>query len=71
MVDRLEMDYGDQMAFVRLDVGDQSARDAVGALRIRGHPTVVLLTADGEEAARFVGPVDEETFAAAIIKVVR
>ena len=71
MVDRLALEYGSRVTFVRLDVGDPAVRDAVDALRVRGHPTLVLFDAVGVEARRFVGPAPEEDIVAAIAEALR
>lgn len=66
MVDRLEKDFESQLAVIRVDAGQSATRGVLSSLRIRGHPTLVLLDADGEEVARFLGPPTEAEVSQAV-----
>ena len=47
IVDGLETDYGDQIAFQRLNVDEDDGKAAAQTFRVRGHPAIVVLDADG------------------------
>lgn len=66
IVDGLEKDYGEQIAFkwVNADKGD--GPQIIRAYNILGHPTVLLVAEDGHELQRMVGPQSIETLNAAL-----
>ena len=69
IVDGLEQQYGDSVAFKRVNaaVGDGPA--IMAAYRIPGHPVTLVFSADGRETQRFIGPQPVEVVAAEIDKV--
>ncbi|GAB4430348.1 MAG: hypothetical protein Kow0031_11180 [Anaerolineae bacterium] len=64
IVDGLEQQYGDSVAFKRINaaVGDGPA--IMAAYRIPGHPVTLIFNADGQEVQRFIGPQPAEVVAA-------
>ena len=67
MVDRLEQDFGGELAVIRVDAGASAAAPVVRSLRVRGHPTLVLLDVSGKEVARFLGPPSQDQVREAIL----
>ena len=55
IVDGLEADYGDQIAFQRLNVDGDDGRAAAETFRVRGHPAIVVLDAGGSVVWSRVG----------------
>ncbi|RME81525.1 MAG: hypothetical protein D6775_13375 [Caldilineae bacterium] len=47
-MDGLEAEFGDRIAFQRLNVDEPEGRLAAQYYRVRGHPTVLLLDANGK-----------------------
>jgi thioredoxin-like negative regulator of GroEL len=64
IVDGLAQQYGDSVAFKRINaaVGDGPA--IMEAYRIPGHPVTLIFNADGRETQRFIGPQPAEVVAA-------
>lgn len=54
IVDGLEEDYGDRMAFLRLDAQNEG-RDAFTAYALRGHPSFVIIDTSGKVLWKSVG----------------
>ncbi len=54
IVDGLEDDYGDRMAFRRLNA-DKEGRDAFTAYALRGHPSFVIIDTAGKVLWKGVG----------------
>ena len=67
IVDGLEKDYGDRVAFRQVDAGDPRTRGVLATYQVRGHPTFVVLNAEGEVIARRVGESGREPLERAII----
>jgi hypothetical protein len=53
-VNRLEDTYSDDVKFVFLDA-NQDGKSAFTEAQFRGHPAVLLMLPDGDEAWRFQG----------------
>lgn len=51
----LEAEYGDRVAFERLDVAQPENEQIQLRYDLRGHPTAVVLDPQGEVVARFFG----------------
>lgn len=65
VVDRLREDYNDRVTFVALDAeGEGRAAFAAGSLP--GHPSYVIMLADGTETWRGFGVLDEADIIAAL-----
>ena len=47
MVDGLEQDYAGRLQVVHLNFNDRKNGDAIRALGVRGHPTIVLIDRNG------------------------
>ena len=47
IVDGLQADYGDRVAFLQLDAQNEG-REAFAALKLRGHPSYAVVAAGGE-----------------------
>ncbi len=54
IVDGLKEDYGDRMAFLRLDA-ENEGRDAFTAYALRGHPSFVIIDTEGKVLWKGVG----------------
>ena len=48
IVDGLEADYGDRVAFQRLNADEDDGRAAAQTYRVRGHPAIVVVNARGD-----------------------
>lgn len=57
----LETTYGQQMTFTRLDVDEPENEDFQQQFRLRGHPSVAIVNANGETVQTFVGVQSAET----------
>ena len=66
IVNGLETEYGDRIAFQRLNVDEPEGRMAARAYRIRGHPTIVLIDPQGEILWTTVGVIPREDVVQAI-----
>jgi hypothetical protein len=61
IVDRLEAAYGERVGFVRANALDGDVGEAAfRALGLPGHPSVVILAADGAEVFRGFGVLTED-----------
>ena len=47
IVDGLETDYGNRVAFQRLNADEDDGRAAAQTYRVRGHPAIVVINAQG------------------------
>ncbi len=70
VVDGLQQRYQSSISFIRVDAGEGDARGVLEALRVRGHPAIIIFDSDRQESARFTGVVGEEVLAAALDAVV-
>jgi thioredoxin-like negative regulator of GroEL len=66
VVDGLQQRYESSITFIRVDAGATDARSVLEALRVRGHPAVIIFDDDRQESARFNGVVDEDRLAKAL-----
>lgn len=66
IVDGLEAQYGNQIAFERIDANSGDGPVIMRAYRIQGHPTLLLLDQNGREVNRLIGPQPAETVAEAL-----
>ncbi len=48
IVNGLEAEYGEQIAFQHLDVDEPEGRLATRAYQARGHPTIVIIDPQGD-----------------------
>lgn len=55
IVDGLEQQYGEQIAFQRLNVNLAEGKAALEYYRLRGHPAYVILDSDGKMRWTAVG----------------
>lgn len=66
IVDGLEAQYGNQVAFQRINANSGEGPVIMRAYRIQGHPTLLLLDRNGREVNRLIGPQPAETVAGAL-----
>ena len=66
VVDGLRQRYESIITFIRVDAGGRDARSVLEALRVRGHPAIIIFDDGRQESARFNGVVDEDTLAKAL-----
>ena len=66
IVNGLEEDFGDQIAFQRLNVDEPEGKMAAREYKVRGHPTMVLIDRSGEVVSRHVGVLPREFLVQAI-----
>ncbi len=55
IVDGLEAEYSDRVAFQRLNVDDDDGRIAAQHYRMRGHPAIIVINAQGNVVWSRVG----------------
>lgn len=60
IVDGLETQFGDQIAFQRINANEGDGPAIMRAYRIQGHPTILLVDPQGQEVNRFIGPQSAE-----------
>ena len=53
----LQNEFADRLEVVRLNFDDRRNDEAIAALGIRGHPTIVLFNRDGERGRTWFGAV--------------
>jgi hypothetical protein len=66
IVGGLEQQYGDKIAFLRVDASTGDGFRALNAAHLAGHPSYLILQPDGTELWRSIGVQSENTFTAAI-----
>ncbi len=66
IVDGLETQFGDQLAFQRINANEGDGPAIMRAYRIQGHPTILLIDPQGQEVSRFIGPQSAEQLAEAL-----
>jgi len=69
IVDGLEADYGDQIAFQRLNVDADDGKAAARTFRVRGHPAIVVLDAGGSVVWSRVGVLSRDNVAGVLESV--
>ncbi len=62
----LESEYGDLITFQKLNVDEPDGALAAQAYRIRGHPTVIILDANGKQIWSRTGALTRSDYAEAI-----
>lgn len=65
-MDGLEQEYGDRVAFQRLDFNTPQNRAPAGRYRVNAHPAIVIIRPDGTTAATIVGVPERAQIAAAL-----
>ena len=63
IVDGLETQFGDQLAFQRINANEGDGPAIMRAYRIQGHPTILIVDKTGQEIKRFIGPQPAEALA--------
>jgi thioredoxin-like negative regulator of GroEL len=66
IVDGLETDYGDRVAFQRLNADEDDGRAAAQTYRVRGHPAIVVINARGDVVWSRVGVQPRDVVAGAL-----
>ena len=69
IVDGLEADYGDRVAFQRLNVDEDEGRVAAQTYRVRGHPAIVVLNPQGDVVWARLGVQPRDLVAGALESV--
>jgi thioredoxin-like negative regulator of GroEL len=69
IVDGLEQQYGDSVAFKRVNAALGDGPAIMEAYRIPGHPVTLIFDADGTETQRFIGPQPVDVVAAELDNV--
>ena len=69
IVDGLEADYGDRVAFQRLNADENDGREAAQTYRVRGHPAIVVINAQGDVVWSRLGVQPREVVASALESV--
>jgi thioredoxin-like negative regulator of GroEL len=69
IVDGLEEEYGDRVAFQRMNVDQADGRAAAETYRVLGHPAIVILDAGGNVVFSRVGVQPRDDLAAALAKL--
>lgn len=60
IVDGLEEKYADKIAFKRVNADKGDGPKIIRAYNILGHPTILLVSENGRELQRMVGPQSPE-----------
>ncbi len=71
IVNGLEAEYGERVEFKLLNVGLDDGKRFFEFYGLRGHPSYVLLGADGEVLWRGFGPMSAESLTSEIEKIIR
>lgn len=66
----LETEFGKQIQFVRLDVGQPENARIQQTYGLRGHPSVAILDGNGQVAHLYFGPENADVLREALGKVV-
>lgn len=66
----LEAEFAGRLAVVRLDVGQPENGRIQQSYNMRGHPSVVIIDAEGQPTERYFGAEDVETLRTAINQVI-
>jgi thioredoxin-like negative regulator of GroEL len=70
IVDRLEADYGAQVALRRVNVSDAQGAAVFNQFGLPGHPSIVILGDTGAEIYRAFGIVEEAELRSVLATVV-
>lgn len=65
----VQAEFEGRVAVVNLNVGNPDNLAVQQAYGLRGHPSAVVIDADGTVTEHYVGPVDAETLRAALAAV--
>jgi len=68
-VNGLESEYGDRIAFQKLNVDEPDGALAAQIYRARGHPTVIILDASGKQIWSRTGALARKDYVAMIESV--
>lgn len=60
IVDGLERQFGNQIAFQRINANEGDGPAIMRAYRIQGHPTILFIDPQGQEVNRLIGPQSAE-----------
>ncbi len=71
IVDGLEQQVGDKVAFKRINAVEGNGPAIMQAYRLPGHPVTLIFNADGRETQRFIGPQPLEVVAAELNKLLK
>jgi mono/diheme cytochrome c family protein len=66
IVNGLETQYGDQIAFQRINANQGDGPVVMRAYSVQGHPTILILDQNGREVNRLIGPQLAETVVGAL-----
>ncbi len=66
IVDGLEEDYGDRVAFQRLNADEDDGRAAAQTYRVRGHPAIVVINDRGDVVWSRLGVQPRDAVASAL-----
>jgi thioredoxin-like negative regulator of GroEL len=66
IVDGLEAEYGNRVAFLRLNADEDDGRAAAQTYRVRGHPAIVVINARGDVVWSRVGVQPRDVVAGAL-----
>lgn len=66
----VEQEFGDAVAFVRLDAAQPENQRVQQQYGVSGHPAVVILDDDNAVTARFFGPVTADALRDALSAIV-
>ncbi|MCB8949820.1 MAG: hypothetical protein H6653_17590 [Ardenticatenaceae bacterium] len=70
-MDGLEAEFGDEVAFERLNAAELAVLQLQQTYGLRGHPSVAILDAHGEVTARYFGPETAEKLREDLTAVLR
>ena len=70
-MDGLEAEFGDEIAFERLDAAEPAVLQLQQSYGLRGHPSVAILDANSEVTARYFGPETAEKLREDLTAVLR
>ncbi|MCL4294259.1 MAG: c-type cytochrome [Anaerolineae bacterium] len=69
IVDGLEVQYGQQFAFRRINANEGDGPAIMRAYQVQGHPTILIFDRLGQEAGRLIGPQSAEEIAKVLEQV--
>ena len=70
-MDGLEAEFGDEVNFERLNAAEPAVLQLQQSYGLRGHPSVAILDANSEVAARYFGPETAEKLREDLTAVLR